>query len=92
MLRAFTRGFGIFHLPATPIFHLYTEMTDIKRSLHWDENEDKDRKIKWHEREVKSINRLNELINNKLNGSFGLGIDKDLKDYEYISGVDLINK
>ena len=42
-------------------------MTDIKRSLHWDENED-DRKIKWHEREVKSINRLNDLINNKLNG------------------------
>ena len=92
MLRAFTRGFGIFHLPATPIFHLYTEMANIKRSLHWDENEDKDRKIKWHEREVNSINRLNELINNKLNGSFGQGIDRDLKDYEYISGVDLINK
>ena len=62
--------------------HLYTEMTDIKRSLHWDENEDKDRKIKWHEREVKSINRLNELINNKLNGSYGLGIDRNLKEYE----------
>ena len=41
---------------------------------------------------VKSINRLNELINNKLDGSYGLGIDRDLKDYEYISGVDLINK
>jgi len=92
MLRAFTRGFGIFHLPATPIFHLYTELSDIKRKLHWDESEDSNREIKWHEREERSINKLNNLINNKIDGVFGLGNKRTLKDYEYISGVDLINK
>ena len=49
MLRAFTRGYGIFHIPCVPIFHLYTELTDIKRALHWDPEEDTNRSIKWHE-------------------------------------------
>lgn len=92
MLRAFTRGFGIFHLPAVPIFHLYRDIIEVKRKLHWDESEDNNREIKWHQREEKSIHRLNELINNKINGVFGLGDKRTIKDYEYLSGVDLINK
>ena len=92
MLRAFTRGFGIFHLPAIPIFHLYRDIVEVKRKLHWDESEDNNREIKWHQREENSINRLNDLINNRIDGIFGLGDKRTLKDYEYISGVDLINK
>jgi len=92
MLRAFTRNFGIFHLPAVPVFHLYRDIVEVKRKLHWDEDEDSNREIKWHEREDRSINKLNNLINNKVDGIFGLGNKRTLKDYEYISGVDLINK
>tara|TARA_B100000965_G_scaffold39862_1_gene29358 strand:- start:217 stop:1203 length:987 start_codon:yes stop_codon:yes gene_type:complete len=92
MLRAFTRNFGIFHLPAVPIFHLYRDIVEVKRKLHWDESEDSNREIKWHQREEKSINKLNDLINNKIDGIFGLGDKRTLKDYEYISGVDLVNK
>ena len=92
MLRAFTRGFGIFHLPAIPIFHLYTETTDIKRKLHWDEDEDSKRETKWHQREEISIKKLSDIINNKIEGIFGLGNKRTMKDYEYLSGVDLINK
>ena len=92
MLRAFTRCFGIFHLPAVPIFHLYRDIIEVKRKLHWDESEDNNREIKWHKREEESINRLNKLINNKINGVFGLGDKRTIKDYEYLSGVDLINK
>ena len=92
MLRAFTRGFGIFHLPAIPIFHLYTETTDIKRKLHWDEDEDSKRETKWHQREEISIKKLSNIINNKIEGIFGLGNKRTMKDYEYLSGVDLVNK
>ena len=92
MLRAFTRDFGIFHLPAIPVFHLYRDIVEVKRKLHWDESEDNNREVKWHQREENSINRLNDLINNKIDGVFGLGNKRTLKDYEYISGVDLINK
>lgn len=92
MLRAFTRGFGIFHIPATPIFHLYADISEVKRKLHWDEDEDSQRTTKWHQRENKSINKLNNIINNKVEGIFGLGDKRILKDYEFLSGVDLLNK
>jgi hypothetical protein len=92
MLRAFTRGYGIFHIPSVPIFHLYTELTKIKRALHWDPEEDTDRSIKWHEREERSIRKLTAIINKEIDGIYGLGTERDLLDYEALSGVDLINK
>ena len=88
MLRAFTRGFSIFHIPAVPIFHLYTDVSHIKRKLHWNEEEDKEREIKWHEREEKSIKRLSQIIDGKLDGIFGLGDKRSLEDYEFLSGIN----
>ena len=32
-LRAFTRGYGIYHIPSTPIYHLYTDTSDLKGSF-----------------------------------------------------------
>jgi hypothetical protein len=92
MIRAFTRGFGIFHIQSLPIFHLYAELTNIERKLHWNEDEDTKREVKWHQREGKSINRLKKLLNNEIAGVFGLGSSKSLKDYKYLSGIDLVNK
>ena len=92
MLRAFTRGFGIFHIKEAPIFHLYTDVSNIRRRLHWDEEEDLLREVKWYEREEKSIERLTKIINNEIKGEYGLGNLRTLKDYENLSGVDLLNK
>jgi len=92
MIRAFTRGFRIFHIQSLPIFHLYAELTNIERKLHWNEDEDTKREVKWHQREEKSINKLKKLLNDEIAGVFGLGASKSLKDYEYLSGVDLVNK
>ena len=91
VLRAITRGYGIFHIQNAPIFHLYNDISDVKRKLHWDVAEDEGRKIKWFERENKSIERLNQIINNQITGKFGLGTIKSLQDYQKLSGVDLIN-
>ena len=92
MLRAFSRGFGIFHIPDMPIFHLYTDLSNIQRKLHWNEDEDQNRDIKWHEREESSINKLDDIIHGNVKGVYGLGKERTMKDYEYISGVDLVNK
>ena len=92
MLRSFTRNLGIFHIQSLPIFHLYAELSNIKRKLHWNEDEDSNRDVKWYQREEKSINKLNALINGDIEGAFGLGDKKTLDDYEYLSGVDLKNK
>ena len=92
MLRAFSRGFGIFHIPDIPIFHLYTDISNIQRKLHWNEDEDQKRDIKWYEREKSSINKLDDIIHGNVKGVFGLGKERTMKDYEYISGVDLVNK
>ena len=32
------------------------------------------------------------MLNDEITGVFGLGASKSLKDYEYLSGIDLVNK
>ena len=44
-LRSFTRGFSFFHIPDTPLFHLYTDTTNLNRKLHWDPGDDSKRAI-----------------------------------------------
>jgi hypothetical protein len=36
-----------------------------------------------------SIDRLEDLINNHIEGIYGLGNDRTLKEYEYLSGINL---
>ena len=91
-LRAFTNGYSLFHIPDLPLFHLYTETCNVPRKLHWDPEDDKNRAIKWHEREELSLNRLDALFAGQLDGNWGLGSRRSLEEYAYISGMDLKNK
>ena len=91
-LRAFTHGFSFFHIPNVPLFHLYTDTSNIPRKLHWDPEDDKNRAIKWHELEQKSLDRLDDLFAGNIEGSMGLGAERSLEDYAVISGIDLKNK
>ena len=91
-LRAFTNGYSLFHIPDLPLFHLYTETGNVPRKLHWDQEDDKNRAIKWHEREELSLNRLDALFAWQLDGNWGLGSRRSLEEYAYISGMDLKNK
>ena len=34
-LRAFTHGYSFFHIPDVPLFHLYTDVSNLPRKLHW---------------------------------------------------------
>tara|TARA_B100000795_G_scaffold173832_1_gene131166 strand:+ start:267 stop:1268 length:1002 start_codon:yes stop_codon:yes gene_type:complete len=91
-LRAFTHGFSFFHIPNVPLFHLYTDTSNVPRKLHWDPEDDKNRAIKWHELEQKSLDRLDDLFAGNIEGSMGLGAERSLEDYAVISGIDLKNK
>ena len=93
MLRAFTKGFSIFHTPNIPIFHLYNNDPETSgRQLHWNPDEDKNRITKWHELEKQSIQRLTDLIKGNLEEFWGLGEVNTLDDYANLSGLDYKSK
>ena len=91
-LRAFTHGYSFFHIPNVPLFHLYTDTSDIPRKLHWDPEDDKNRAVKWTELDKRSLNRLDDLFSGKVEEPMNLGYERSLEDYALISGIDLKNK
>ena len=91
-LRAFTHGYSFFHIPEVPLFHLYTDTSNLPRKLHWDPEDDKNRAIKWNELERKSLARLDSLFAGNIEGFMGLGTKRNLDDYAKLSGIDLRKK
>ena len=91
-LRAFTHGYSFFHIPDVPLFHLYTDVSNLPRKLHWDPEDDKNRAVKWHELEKNSLDRLDDLFAGNIEDSMGLGLERSLEDYALLSGIDLKNK
>ena len=90
-MRAFTNGYSFFHIPDVPLFHLYTDTSDIPRKLHWDPEDDQKRAVKWTELDKKSLNRLDDLFTDKVEEPLSLGKERSLDDYALISGIDLKN-
>ena len=90
-IRAFTHGYSFFHIPDVPLFHLYTDTSNIPRKLHWDPEDDQKRAVKWTELDKKSLNRLDDLFTDKVEEPLSLGKERSLEDYALISGVDLKN-
>ena len=91
-LRSFTRGFSFFHIPDTPLFHLYTDTTNLNRKLHWDPGDDSKRAIKWQALDKKSLARLANLFAGNVEEPLNLGTKRSLDDYALISGIDLKNR
>lgn len=90
-LRAFTNGYSFFHIPDVPLFHLYTDTSNIPRKLHWDPEDDQNRAIKWNELDRKSLDRLDDLFAGNVEEPMDLGSQRSLDDYASISGIDLKN-
>ena len=90
-MRAFTNGYSFFHIPDVPLFHLYTDTSNIPRKPHWDPEDDQKRAVKWTELDKKSLNRLDDLFADKVEEPLNLGKERSLEDYALISGIDLKN-
>tara|TARA_B110000503_G_scaffold139065_1_gene226582 strand:- start:82 stop:1083 length:1002 start_codon:yes stop_codon:yes gene_type:complete len=91
-LRLFTHGWDVAHIPRVPLFHLYTDVDNLLRKLHWDPEDEKDRVIKWNELDKKSKERLTHLVHNQLEGLYGLGSHRTVEEFGRICGIDLLNK
>ena len=91
-LRLYTNMWDIVHIPRVPLFHLYTDVDNMIRKLHWNPEDEANRAIKWNELDRLSKARLGDLINNKLEAPFGLGTLRPIDDFQILSGVDLRNK
>ena len=90
-LRAFTKGYSFFHIPDVPLFHLYTDVSNVPRKLHWSPEDDEKRAIKWTELDKKSLRRLDDLFAGNVEEPLNLGNERSLEDYSLISGIDLKN-
>ena len=92
-LRLFTNGYDVFHIPKIPLFHCYVDYSNsAKRPMHWNEEEDKNRSVKWTDLQAKSKNRIERIINDSLKNIYGLGASRTLSDYKDFTGIDIKNK
>lgn len=80
-LRAFTRGYDLFHPHRILGWHLYDRAT---RVTHWDDHTD------WMRLEEISCRSLYQLYDNKLFGQYGIGEMRTIADYERFIGMSLI--
>jgi hypothetical protein len=88
-LRAWTRGWDIFHIPGMPVYHQYHRAGEAGRPMHWSPELD-------GQRTVRSA-ALTEIANRRLAallwlgddlGQYGLGTARSLDDYAHFSGID----
>jgi len=88
-LRAWTRGWDIFHIPTMPLYHLYTEVGSAPRPMHWSPEQDERRAIRSGALEETARRRMAALLWGGADlGVYGLGGARSLADYAAFSGID----
>ena len=88
-LRAWTRGWDIFHIPAMPIYHLYHQAGAAPRPLHWSPEIDAQRAVQSSALTAAANLRLAALLWGGADlGVYGLGSQRTLADYAAFSGID----
>ena len=88
-LRAYTRGWDIFHIPGMPLYHLYTDPGSEPRPMHWTPAHDEQRAVRSAALESAARERISALIRGDAElGAFGLGSVRSLADYAAFSGID----
>ncbi|WP_428929462.1 GlcNAc-transferase family protein [Marinibacterium sp. SX1] len=88
-IRAYTRGWDIWHPNAVPLYHLYKTRAAGEAPLHWDAQFEGQRQEKWSHLRRRSHARLAQLLSGGLSGAYGLGQARTLDDYLALSGLKL---
>lgn len=91
-LRAWTKGWNIFHMKEVPLFHLYTEIETKTRTLFWDEDQNEKRDFDWGYLEDVSVIKTNSILSGSSIDAFGIGKDRTLEQFAIFSGIDYKNK
>lgn len=93
MLRAYTHGWDVYHMPFLPIRHLYnTDQDACYRPRHWAKGIDEKRKERWWEIDKQSKKRLELLVKGRNLGVYSLGTTRTVKDFISFSGIDYETK
>jgi hypothetical protein len=88
-VRAYTRGWDIFHPTRMPVYHLYKQEGVAHDSHHWHGEIDAQRAFSSAFLTERSRLRLNELLcGNGLPGAYGLGAVRSLGQFAALSGID----
>ncbi len=92
-VRAFTRGWDIFHPLLIPVYHLYKSEGTAYQTHHWHGETEARRAFRSSyllERARQRLNRL--LMGDGLPGAYGLGSVRTLAQYSELSGIDYANQ
>lgn len=88
-VRAFTRGWDIFHPLTTPVYHLYKLEGTPYETHHWHGELDARRAFTSHHLTERAKLRLNRLLmGDGLPGAYGLGTVRSMAQYAELSGID----
>lgn len=88
-IRAYTRGWDIYHPRIVPLRHLYKQSGVEYDSQHWHAEINKQRDHDYQYLITRSLNRMNALLSGKGSlGIYGLGHLRSLDDFAEISGID----
>ncbi len=84
-VRAFTHGYDLFHPKDTVLWHDYLR-TDSRK--HWGDHTQADPALHfWAELDGKSKEKIQQLLLGEPVGSFGLGTERTLSEYEQYAGL-----
>ncbi len=88
-VRAFTRGWDIWHPNGPPLFHQYKDHAKRSYAVHWSVEHDRERSVRWEQFERMSKARMRQLLFDRfLLGVYGLGIVRTLSAFSLLSGIN----
>ena len=88
-VRAFTRGWDIFHPLTMPVYHLYKSAGTAYASHHWHGEAESRRAFSAAHLTERAKQRLNRLLaGDGLPGAYGLGTARTMAQYHELSGID----
>jgi len=93
-VRAYTRGWDIFHPTYTPLYHLYKEANTPHETHHWHGDVDAKRAFTGAYLTERAKKRLMQLMCGTGGGlgAYGLGSVRTLAEFASFSGLDYANK
>lgn len=92
-VRAYTRGWDIFHPTSVPLYHLYKMANTPHQTHHWYGDVDAQRAFTGAALKQRAKIRLAQLLcGDGLPGAYGLGQARSLEDFMVFSGIDYKQK
>jgi glycosyltransferase involved in cell wall biosynthesis len=93
-IRAYTRGWNIYHPTKIPMYHHYKTINTEYSSQHWNKSIESKRVLSASYLKIRAIKRINRLFyGDGMKGSiYGLGDTRTLDEYIKFSGIDYKNK